>query len=160
MEKVLLKEKLQVEKAVQAAISVYGSNQSELVELLKSVNDTLGFLPAEAFVEISRQLGLPVGQVYSVASFYTMLLMEPRGRHLVLFCESAPCHVAGARQLGRHVIEALGINPGETSEDGRWTLLNTSCLGQCSRGPVIVVDDDIYGPVTKEMLTEIFEKYD
>ena len=86
-----------------------------------------------------------------VASFYHMLSTKPRGRHVIQFCESAPCHVGGwAGSLGSAAGNDFKLEAGETSPDGKWTLVTTSCLGVCGVGPVMVVDDDMYGNVTPE----------
>lgn len=150
----------QIKQTVREVVTHYGKVRTELVTMLHAITEELGYLPNQAFAEIALEMDLPVGEVYSVASFYTMLLTEPRGRHLVLFCESAPCHIAGSKSLLTHLTDAMGVQPGETSEDGRWTLLMTSCLGQCARGPVVVVDDEIYGPVTAENLPDILGRYE
>jgi NADH:ubiquinone oxidoreductase subunit E len=88
-----------------------------------------------------------------------MLSTKPVGRHVIRFCESAPCHVMGGRLLIQALIESLQLRPGETSSDGRWTLLTTSCLGTCGVGPVLWIDDDIYGNVTAEQLPDILGAY-
>jgi NADH:ubiquinone oxidoreductase subunit E len=102
---------------------------------------------------------IPQSQVHSVASFYHMINTKPTGRHVIKFCESAPCHVAGGREVWEAIQKELGIKSGETSKDDRWTLKTTSCLGVCAVGPVMMVDDDIYGNLTPDQLPEIFGKY-
>jgi NADH:ubiquinone oxidoreductase subunit E len=149
-----------VEQVVQEVINKHGTKRSALVAILKDINEELGFLPPSIFGFVGQRMDIPVGEVYSVASFYTMLSMEPRGRHLVLFCESAPCHIAGGKELEHELVTLLGVGHGGTSADGRWTLLKTSCLGHCAEGPIVVIDDDIYGPVTKNSLSGLLEKYD
>ena len=88
-----------------------------------------------------------------------MINTKPTGRHVVKFCESAPCHVAGGREVWKALQKELGIKPGETSDDGKWTLITTSCLGVCAVGPVMMVDEDIYGNITPNQLPEILGKY-
>lgn len=156
----------EVRAAVQAAVARRGGAASdpvhmreELIPILSEVNQALGYLPPEAFVEVGRQLRMPVSQLFSVASFYQMLSTKPRGRHVIQFCESAPCHVVGGRQVWTALQEALKLGPGETSADGKWTLQTTSCIGICAVGPVVVVDADIYGNVTPAQVTEILAKY-
>jgi NADH:ubiquinone oxidoreductase subunit E len=94
-----------------------------------------------------------------VASFYHMLSTKPRGRHVIQFCESAPCHVAGGRQVWQTLQDELGLEPGQTSADGKWTLVTASCLGICGVGPVLIVDEDIYGNVGPERVPEILGRY-
>jgi NADH:ubiquinone oxidoreductase subunit E len=146
-------------EAVHAALERYGARRSELIPILMDVNRALGYVPAEAFEEISRVLRVPKSQVFSVATFYEMVATKPRGAHVVQFCESAPCHVAGGRQVWQALRDALQLEPGQTSPDGKWTLITVSCLGVCGVGPVMLVDDDIYGNVTPTQIAEILGRY-
>lgn len=145
--------------AVKTAIDHCGTSQDELIPILNEVNRELGYLPGEALDEISRQLRVPKSQLFSVASFYRMLSTKPRGKHVIQFCESAPCHVAGGREVWHAVRDLLKINEDETTPDGMWTLITTSCLGVCAVGPVMLVDDDIYGNVTADQVPGILAKY-
>jgi NADH-quinone oxidoreductase subunit E len=148
-----------VEQSVKDAMAFYGEKAEELIPILLKVNTELGFLPNEALIIISEKLRIPQSQLYSVATFYKMLFTKEMGRHVVKFCESAPCHVAGGRQLWNSLKDELKLQSGETSPDGKWTLITVSCLGLCSTGPVMVVDEDIYGNLTAESLPSIFARY-
>ena len=147
-------------EVVSAAIAHHGESREELIPVLAEVNRELGYLPREAMHEISRQSHLPASQVLSVASFYHMLSTKPLGRHVIQFCENAPCHVVGGREVWKALQSELGLAPGETSEDGKWTLLTTSCLGLCAVGPVIVINDDIHGNVEPGQVSEILARYE
>jgi NADH:ubiquinone oxidoreductase subunit E len=144
---------------VRTAVGRHGVTSDALVPILTEVNQALGYLPAEALTEIGRLLRMPGSQLFSVASFYHMLSTEPRGRHVIQFCESAPCHVVGGRQVWQSLQDELGLAPGETSGDGKWTLLTTSCLGICGVGPVILVGGDVYGNVAPEQVPGILARY-
>jgi NADH-quinone oxidoreductase subunit E len=146
-------------EAVQEAVNRHGATREELIPILNDVNRSVGYLPREALEEISRLLRVPQSQLFSVATFYHMLSTEKRGRHVIQFCESAPCHVAGGRQVWQTLQEAVELKSGETSPDGKWSLITTSCLGVCGVGPVIIVDDDIYGNVSPEQVSEILARY-
>jgi NADH:ubiquinone oxidoreductase subunit E len=145
---------------VQAAIAQYGANRNELIPVLNEVNRKLGYLPPEALEEISQSLKEPKSSLLSVASFYRMLSTKPRGRHVIQFCESAPCHVVGGREVWERLQEELQLKPEETSPDGKWTLITTSCLGVCGVGPVMIVDEDIYGNITPQRIPEILALYE
>jgi len=145
--------------AVDSAMERYGASRDELIPILNYLNHALGYLPAEALEEVSRRMRVPKSQLFSVASFYRMFSTKPRGRHVVQFCESAPCHVVGGRQVWQALQEALNLKSGETSPDGKWSLVTTSCLGVCGVGPVILIDDDIYGNVAPDQLTDILARY-
>ena len=154
-----LKGAANVRSVVQAAISRRGTNTEALISILSEINRELGYLPREAMAELGRQLKMPDSQVLSVASFYDMLSTKPRGRHVIRFCESAPCHVVGGREVWQVLQDELRLERGETSDDSKWTLLTSSCLGICGVGPIIIVDDDIYGNVTPERVPDILARY-
>ncbi|HTX79899.1 MAG TPA: NADH-quinone oxidoreductase subunit NuoE [Longilinea sp.] len=146
-------------KVAQEAIKQHGTDRAELIPILSYVNREVGYLPAAALEEISSKLHVPQSQILSVASFYQMLSTQVRGRHVIKFCESAPCHVVGGRQVWQALQNELQLKPGETTEDGMWTLVTTSCLGVCAVGPVIIVDDDIYGNVQPDQVHQILARY-
>ena len=147
-------------EAVRSAVQKHGAVKEELIPILTEVNRKLGYLPSEALEEISRLMRVPKSQLFSVATFYRMLSTEKLGRHVIQFCESAPCHVVGGRQVYEALQDSLTLEPGETSPDGKWTLVTVSCLGVCGIGPVIVIDDDMYGNVTPDQITDILARYE
>ncbi len=108
---------------------------------------------------VSQRLRVPRSQIFSVATFYRMIATKPRGAHVVQFCESAPCHVAGGRQVWEALAGELKLGAGESSPDGKWSLITTSCLGVCGVGPVVLVDEDVYGNVTPEQIPGILARY-
>ncbi len=146
-------------EAVRAAVKRHGASREELIPILTDINKSVGFLPAEALDEISRLIHVPRSQLFSVATFYRMLSTKKMGRHIIQFCESAPCHVVGGRQVWEALQSELGLEPGETSPDDKWTLVTVSCLGVCGVGPVVVIDDDMYGSVTPEQIPDILARY-
>ena len=148
-----------INEAVDSAIDHFGDNREELIPILNHVNRKLGYLPSEALEEISNRLKSSRSQLFSVASFYHMLSTKPRGKHVIQFCESAPCHVVGGREVWEAIKSYLNINEDETTPDGNWTLITTSCLGICAVGPVMMVDDDIYGNVKPAQVAAILDKY-
>ena len=109
-------------EAVEVALELYGPKREEVIPILIESQPELGYLPTEALETDQRILRIPQSQVFSVASFYQMLSTKKRGRHVVKFCESAPCHVVGGRQVWQRIETELKIKPGETSPDGKWTL--------------------------------------
>ena len=115
---VAIKEGPEVLEAVNAAVAKHGAGVEELIPILNDVNRALGYLPAPAMAEISRLLKVPRSSLFSVATFYEMLSTTPRGRHIIQFCESAPCHVVGGRQVWQALQKAVDLQPDETSEDG------------------------------------------
>ena len=152
---------------VSEAIEKHGAKRDALIPILSEINHTLGYIPAEAFQEIRKQLQenedqvyVSKGQLYGLASFYSMLSTKPRGRHVIKFCENAPCHVVGGKAVWESLCETLELRNGETSPDKKWTLGTTSCLGLCSVGPVVLIDDDLYGNVSADRIDEILARYE
>jgi NADH:ubiquinone oxidoreductase subunit E len=163
----VLKVESDVAVAVQAAIEKHGRNHDAFIPILSEINHVFGHVPGDAFREVCRQLKTSGGQshvtesqLYGLASFYDMISTKPRGRHVIKFCENAPCHVVGGKAVWDTVQETLHLKNGETTPDSKWTLVTTSCLGLCSVGPVLLVDDDVYGNVAPEQIPAILKKYE
>ena len=148
-----------IEEVVNEVVQQYGASRDELIPILNEINRKVGFLPNGVLEMVSKQLKLPQSKVLSVATFYQMLSTKPRGQHVIQFCESAPCHVGGGRQVWERLQEELNIKAGETTEDDKWSLITVSCLGVCGVGPVVVIDEDLYGNVTPDQLPEILSHY-
>lgn len=157
---IAVKEGQDTRQLVRDLVKTQGHEKAELIPILHDINNALGYISDEAIQELSEQMKIPASHIYSVATFYRMLSTEPRGRHVIQFCESAPCHVAGGRLVWQKLQNELGLSKGETSEDEKWTLLTVSCLGVCGVGPVMIIDNDIYGNVTPEQVPDILNKYD
>jgi NADH-quinone oxidoreductase E subunit len=136
----------------------YPDAQSALLPALYlAQQDYGGWLPEEAFGEVADVLGLPPAFVISAASFYTMLHRKPVGRHLIQVCGNISCSLLGARHLLEHVSRKLGIQPGETTPDGKFSLLEVECLGSCGTAPMMQLDDRYYEGLTEERIDEILE---
>lgn len=149
------------------AIEKHGAKRDALIPILSEINHELGYIPVEAFQEVQKQLNaeeahtyVTQGQLFGLASFYDMLSTKPRGRHVIKFCENAPCHVVGGKPVWDTLCEKLNLTNGETTLDKKWTLVTTSCLGLCSVGPVVLIDDDMYGNVTPDQIDDILERYE
>ena len=156
-----------VSTIVQEAIEKHGAKRDALIPILSEINHELGYIPAEAFQEVRRQLqtstvqvNVSKGQLFGLASFYDMLSTKPRGRHVIKFCENAPCHVVGGKAVWDSLRETLQLKNGETTPDKKWTLVTTSCLGLCSVGPVVLIDDDLYGNVDPNQIEDILARYE
>lgn len=146
-------------EVVTAIVQKHGATLEELIPILNDVNRQLGYLPRQALAEISQQLKVPKSQLFSVASFYQMLSTKPRGRHVIQFCESAPCHVVGGREVFERLMDELKIQPQETTPDGKWSFITVSCLGVCGVAPVLIIDDDMYGNVQPKQIPGILARY-
>ena len=156
-----------VSAIVQEAIEKHGAKRDALIPILSEINHELGYIPAEAFQEVRKQLqtspeqvNVSNSQLFGLASFYDMLSTKPRGRHVIKFCENAPCHVVGGKAVWDTLRESLQLKNGETTPDKKWTLVTTSCLGLCSVGPVVLIDDDLYGNVDPNQVEDLLARYE
>lgn len=157
----------QIAELVAEVIDIHGATRDAVIPILSEINRRLGYIPIAALPEIRRHIHVPQegvfladSHLYSAASFYQLFSLQPLGRHIIRFCESAPCHVMGGRQVIETLQQQLSLQPGQTSPDRKWSLLMTSCLGVCGVGPVFLVDADIYGNVTPAMVPQILARYD
>lgn len=146
-------------KVVREVIEEYHASKDELIPILLKINRKLGYVSSEVLEQISNSMRIPKSRLQGVASFYSMIFTNEMGEHVIRFCESAPCHVEGGKEVWKKLQETLGLSPGETSEDGKWTLTTTSCLGLCAEGPVMIVDEDTYEKITPDQIPSILEKY-
>ena len=136
------------------------SKPNQLIEVLHDVQEFCGYIPEGAMRRISKSLGVPMIEVYRVASFYKAFSLKPQGRHSVTVCMGTACHVRGSPKLLEKVVETLRINPDETSNDRRFSLATVNCLGCCAIGPVVTVDNRYYSNPTSENLGKLFRGFD
>ncbi len=126
-----------------------------LISVLEDIQSRYRFLPREAMILISEGLGLPLSQVYSVATFYNAFSLIPRGRHGICVCVGTACHVRGAQPVLDRLEAALGIKPGETTPDWNYSLETVNCLGACALGPIVVVDGQYAGQMVASKVDEL-----
>jgi NADH-quinone oxidoreductase subunit E len=130
------------------------------VEALKIVQKRRRWVSDESVRDIAALLGMTPAELDAVATFYSFIYRRPVGRHVILICDSMVCWTMGYEPLQALLGRKLGIGFGGTTTDDRFTLLPASCLGACDRAPAMLVDEDLYGPVTPEMLDGILENYE
>jgi len=140
-------------------IDSYGGDVASTIGILQEIQSRFNHLPKEALVEMSKALAIPLSQVFSLATFYKAFTLNPRGKHLVSVCLGTACHVKGAPRLVDELRRRLKVKPGETTSDGKFTLIAVNCLGCCALGPVMVVDDKYYEQVTSDRIDPILKKY-
>lgn len=138
----------------------YKGDKAALIQILLEIQRENRWLPRDALMSVSKNLGVPIGQAYRIATFYKAFSLTPQGRHQVSVCMGTACHVRGAPRLLDRVASILSINPGETSPDQKFTLRTVNCLGCCALGPVIVVDGDYHGNPTPKEVEKIIDLCD
>jgi NADH-quinone oxidoreductase subunit E len=135
------------------------TKQSASVEALNIVQRHRGWVSDDAMKDVAAVLDMTADELDAVATFYSFIFRKPVGRHVILVCDSISCWVMGYNPLIARIMKKLGIGFGETTGDKRFTLLPISCLGACDRAPAMMVDEDLYGPVTPEIMNSILERY-
>lgn len=145
---------------VDEVIDSFNGDLSQLIGILQDIQANFNYLPREALVRVSERLEIPISQVFSVATFFRAFSLTPRGRHQINVCLGTACHVrGGARILGK-LERDLKVEAGGTTEDLRFTLESVRCLGCCSLGPVVVIDNDTYGRLNQERVTKLLDQYE
>lgn len=149
----------QEKKEITAELRHCEWKESASVEALKIVQKQRGWVSDESLREIAAMLEMDPAELDAVATFYNFIYRKPVGRHVVQLCDSMACWTMGQNPLLEHLTKKLGIAYGETTSDSRFTLLPISCLGACDRAPSLLVDEDLYGPVSPDGIEEILKKY-
>ena len=149
----------QARQAIEALKATYETNQSAVIPALHAAQSDQGWLSVETQREVAAILGLTEQTVRGVVSFYTMFYQRPVGRHVLQVCRNLSCCVRGGHLLQRQIEEKLGIQEGETTTDGRFTLFSVECLGSCGTAPVLMVNDTYHENLTSQdvdrLLTEL-----
>lgn len=134
-----------------------GTNSS-LISLLEEVQAQYRYLPQDAMILVSEWLGVPLSQVYSVATFYNAFTLKPRGKHTICVCTGTACHVRGTAQVLNRLETTLDVRPGETTRDREFTLETVNCLGCCALGPVVVLDGEYEGQMTPKKIDRLLKR--
>jgi len=140
-------------------IEKYDSKKSSLLSILLDIQAEYNYLPKTALDLVAKRLEISLSRVYSTATFYRAFSLEPRGKHIMTVCLGTACHVRGGPKIAEEISRKLNIEPGETTEDMRFTLQSVNCLGCCAIGPILVVDEEYYGGLTVDKIDSIIEKY-
>jgi len=138
----------------------YAPHKDNLIQILHEVQDQdpQHYISPEAVDTVAEYLKIPANHIYGVLTFYTMYSTKPRGKNIIRLCESPPCYLKGSDNILRKLKILLGINVGETTKDGIFTLEFTACLGVCGDAPVMMINDDVYGDLTEEKVEDIIAK--
>lgn len=145
--------------AVNRILDKHKDNRTALISILQDIQEEFNYLPAEALKLISEKLKLKLVDVYGVATFYKSLRLSPQGKHNITVCSGTACHVRGTSKILDEVQSQLGIGPGDTSKDKKFTFNTVNCLGACAIGPVMVIDGKYYGQITPIKARNLIKKY-
>ena len=140
-------------------IDKYKSDKSNLIQVLHEAQELYGYLPLDVQKEISINMGIPMAEIYGVVTFYSRFSLEPKGKYNIAVCLGTACHVKGSSNILSKIKEKLGIDVGQITEDGKFSLEATRCIGACGLAPVFTVNEEVYGKVTVEMADKIIDEY-
>jgi NADH-quinone oxidoreductase subunit E len=144
---------------VNKVIEDYQRDKSMLIQILLRLQSNFGWLPMEMLLEVSKQLGVPLNQVYQIATFYKAFSLTPRGRHVIRVCMGTSCKVRGSPIILDRMQRLLGIEKDETTPDSIFSLETVNCVGCCSLGPMMTIDGEYYGNLHLSDVKKILSKY-
>jgi len=143
---------------IKPVINKYKGKKGNIIPLLQGTQNLFGFIPREAFIMLSEDAGIPLNELYGVATFYAQFRLKPVGKHIVKVCHGTACHVQNATAISIAIEEALSIKDGETTPDRLFTLESVACLGCCSLAPVMMIGDDTFGKLTGKSAVNIIKE--
>lgn len=146
-------------REIEAVLQGSAQKEQASIGVLKVIQRHRGWVSDESIRDIAGILEMAADEIDSVATFYSLIFRKPVGKHVILICDSVSCWIMGYDNLLKHLNERLGISVGETSADGRFTLLPNACLGVCDHAPAMMVDNDLYTDLNTQKIDEILERY-
>ena len=139
--------------------AVSGNRDGRLLVLLKEAQLEYGCVSKEHISELARSLNIAVSEVYGVATFYSFLSTKPQGRNVIRVCNNLPCYLKNSQMIIESIARTLGIKPGETTPDGRYSFELTNCIGACDKAPAMLINSDVRGDLTPDKIGEILKQY-
>jgi NADH-quinone oxidoreductase subunit E len=146
-------------KEIDAEAARYPKREAVCIDALRIVQRHRGWISDESLRDIAAHLGMSAADVDGIATFYNLIYRKPVGRHVIMICDSVSCWIMGYDRMRKHIQQRLAIQPGETTADGRFTLLPIVCLGCCDRAPAMMVDGDLHGDLDSQKIDSALENY-
>ena len=143
----------------QEGISTQPKEREDLLVLLKEAQNRFGYVPEETIGELAKSLDIPISDVYGVASFYSFLSTKPLGRNVIKICKSLPCYLKHCHTVVESVKKQIGIKPGETTTDGKFSFQLTNCIGACDNAPAMMINNDVHVDLTPSKIAQILQEY-
>jgi NADH-quinone oxidoreductase subunit E len=146
-------------KVFDGYIRKHKSSRTAVISILQDIQRLQGYVSEAAVRYVSSCLGIPASQVFSIITFYGTFSLTPQGRNHVHVCQGTACHIRGGAQVAEHIARKLKIQPGNTTQDGKFSLHQVRCLGCCALAPVVKVNSDVYAAVSQNQISSILELY-
>jgi NADH-quinone oxidoreductase subunit E len=145
-------------KQIEGVLDELAKVKGSLITILQKTQDIYGYLPKDAIIYISERTGIAESEIMGVATFYTQFRLTPVGKYLIMLCQGTACHVNSSELILQTIKDELGIEDGETTEDGLFSLKCVACLGCCSLSPVMMINESTYGSLTPEKTKKILKE--
>ncbi len=148
-----------LKEEMQEILSKHDKKKDSLIKILEEVQVKYGYIPKVCQLEISNYLQMPLAEIYGVITFYSRFSLKPKGKYNVSICLGTACFVKGSKEILESAKEKLGINEGETTADGKFSIDTTRCVGACGLAPVFTINDEVYGNSTVKKFNEVIDEY-
>lgn len=137
----------------------YNDDPENVIMILQEIQRHYNYLPKPALENLSQKTGIPLSRIYGVATFYSTFSLEPRGKNIISICLGTACHVRGGERIRERIENELSISDGETTEDKSFTFESVRCIGCCSLGPVVKINEDVHAQVSSDQVNQILKRY-
>ena len=138
----------------------FNNDKENLIMIIQEIQRRFNYLPEPALKYVATSIGVPLSRIYGVATFYSTFSLEPRGRNIISICLGTACHVRGGERVRERIEESLNLKDGETTDDMRFTLETVRCIGCCSLGPVVKINEDMHGNISSDQIDKIIDQYE
>lgn len=146
------------DKFLKELFQIYLPEKDNLIQMLNEIQDYYGYIPMDIQKKLSDFLKIPMAEIYGVITFYSRFSLEPQGKYKISVCLGTACFVKGSQKIMDRLTERLKIEPGQTTDDGLFTIAKTRCVGACGLAPVFTVNGEVYGKATVQKLDEVLDK--
>lgn len=147
------------DEEMNSILEKYSKDKSNLIQILNEVQENYGYIPKYSQISISEYLDIPLAEIYGVITFYARFTLKPKGKYNIAVCLGTACFVKGSEKVLDKAKEILKIDVGETTEDGKFSLEATRCIGACGLAPVFTVNEEVYGKATPELMEKVIVEY-
>ena len=147
------------DEEMNSILEKYSKDKSNLIQILNEVQENYGYIPKYSQISISEYLDIPLAEIYGVITFYARFTLKPKGKYNISVCLGTACFVKGSEKVLDKAKEILKIDVGETTEDGKFSLEATRCIGACGLAPVFTVNEEVYGKATPELMEKVIAEY-
>ncbi|MBM4176985.1 MAG: NAD(P)H-dependent oxidoreductase subunit E [Ignavibacteria bacterium] len=147
------------EKA-QQIIDRWDRKPENIIEMMHDIQNEFNYLPYDILMEVSQRANVPIAKIYNIATFYNAFSLKPKGKHRIHICMGTPCHALGAERLVSAIERELDIKCGDTTKDMKFSLDICGCVGTCGLAPVVIIGDELYGPISVQGVPKLIKKYE